>query len=84
MKIDVQGYEKNVLAGANKLLECTKIIIIELSFEELYIDSPLFEEIYEILYKRDFRYRGIWEQANNPLNGKPLYQDAVFIKIELT
>lgn len=79
VKIDVQGYEKKVLLGAQKILTKTKIIILELSFEELYKGSPNFDEIYNLLKKFGFNYLGSWGQLNNPLNGKPLQQDAIFI-----
>lgn len=79
VKIDVQGFEKNVLLGAKNTLSNIKIIIVELSFEELYIGSVKFDEIYNMLKKFGFNYSGSWGQLNNPINGKPLQQDAIFI-----
>ncbi len=80
VKIDVQGFEKKVLLGAQKTLLNIKLIIVELSFEELYIGSARFDEIYNMLKNLGFDYSGSWAQLNNPINGKPMQQDAIFIK----
>lgn len=80
IKIDVQGYEHKVLLGAQKILENTKIIILEVSFEKLYIGSSDFDEVYDMLKEFNFKYCGSWGQLNDPNNGKPLQQDAIFLK----
>jgi FkbM family methyltransferase len=80
VKIDVQGYEKKVLLGAKNTLSNIKILIVELSFEELYIGTAKFDEIYNMLKTFGFNYSGSWDQLNNPMDGKPLQQDAIFVK----
>lgn len=80
LKIDVQGFEKEVLIGANEMLKDTSIIIIEISFLALYEGSPKFFDIYEMLNKIGFEYIGSFGQYNNPIDGRPLQQDALFIK----
>ena len=80
MKIDVQGFEDNVLKGARNTLHKIKILIIELTFTELYDGQPCFSEIYEILTKSGFSYSGSWRQSFNPIDGQVLQQDAIFIQ----
>ncbi|MBK7105837.1 MAG: FkbM family methyltransferase [Ignavibacteriae bacterium] len=80
LKIDVQGYELNVLKGGYKFLNEVKIIILEVSFHELYKDQPLFNDIYTYLVEKGFNYYGNFEQLIDPHNGQILQADAIFIK----
>jgi len=80
LKIDVQGYELNVLKGAKKILKKTDIIIIETSFFSLYEGQPLFHDIYEYLISENFSYYGNFEQLANPHDGQILQADAIFLK----
>jgi FkbM family methyltransferase len=79
-KIDVQGYEDKVLAGGLITLKRSKIIIIETSFEKLYEQQPLFDEIYRSLVSWGFSYTGSVDQLENPQDGRPLQCDAIFIR----
>ncbi len=83
LKIDVQGYEKQVLLGAKTVLPKIAVIIIELSIEELYEDQPLFDEIYNYLKENSFRYVGNYDQMFDPRNGKVLQVDSIFINTNL-
>ena len=79
IKIDVQGFEDKVIAGGKNVIKCAKIIIIETSFQPLYIGQPLFEDIYDSL-KTDFRYMGaLGNIRKNKLDGSPLFQDSIFV-----
>ena len=81
MKIDVQGFEDKVLAGGTAILQQVKIIIIDTSFKELYISQPLFGDIYALLTKQGFVYRGAWDpDFKSPEDGASVQQDAVFIR----
>ncbi len=83
LKIDVQGYEKQVLLGAKTVLPKIAVIIIELSIEELYEGQPLFDEIYNFLKENSFRYVGNYDQMFDPRNGKVLQVDSIFINTNL-
>lgn len=84
IKIDVQGFEHKVLAGAVKTLKQAGVIIIETSFHELYIGQPLFGDIYKLLTEQGFTYMGAWDpDFRSPEDGMPLQQDAVFIRSSL-
>jgi FkbM family methyltransferase len=45
LKIDVQGTELDVLAGAAETLRSVDWILLELTFEPVYQDEPLFAEV---------------------------------------
>ena len=55
LKIDVQGYEKPVLAGAAQTLAKTKFLLIELNFLPQYDGGSWLGEVHEIL-TREFRF----------------------------
>lgn len=49
IKIDVQGYEAEVLSGASAVLDAADILIIEHAFEEFYEGQPRAAEVMEHL-----------------------------------
>jgi FkbM family methyltransferase len=49
LKLDVQGYEKEVLKGAEKTLNNVNYIILETSFCKLYENQPLFDELHHYI-----------------------------------
>jgi len=54
IKIDVQGYELEALKGGIKCLKQVEWIIIEVSFEQLYQDQPIFHEIINFMANNKF------------------------------
>jgi len=54
IKIDVQGYELKVLEGASETLKKTEYLVIELSFQELYIGQPKLSDIIRFLEETGF------------------------------
>jgi FkbM family methyltransferase len=80
IKIDVQGYEMQVIKGGEEVIGEADIIIIETTFQRLYKDQPLFNDIYEYFTKRGFYYAGNIEQLLSPVDKKILQADAIFIK----
>jgi len=85
IKIDVQGFEKYVIEGGNKLFKKASIIIIEMSYIELYEDEPLFDEIYKLITNLGFNYAGSLKQSESKKNNVCLQNDGIFInkKIKL-
>jgi len=79
IKIDVQGYEDKVIKGGFETVIRAKVLIVETSFQELYLGQPLFENIYELL-KDNFYYMGSLERARlNKSDCSPLFADSIFI-----
>jgi FkbM family methyltransferase len=80
IKIDVQGYEDKVIGGAEQTIDKAKAIIIEVSFRELYEGQPLFENIFQSLSGKGFKYFGNLYQLLSPIDGAPLQADALFVR----
>jgi FkbM family methyltransferase len=87
IKIDAQGYELHVLKGGTRTLDLAYLVIVEVTFRTLYEGQPLFDEVYDFLRPRGFRYAGNFEfggsgQLRSPLDGEVLQADAIFIRRE--
>lgn len=82
MKIDVQGYEKNVLDGAVQTIEQIDFILCELSFVSLYKQQPLFGELHMYLTERGFRFVGHIAENRSPVSGQLLQVDGLFMRPE--
>lgn len=81
LKIDVQGFEAKVLAGATETLKQADVIIVETGVEALYEGQALFDDVYRMLYERGFRYRGNHNQLLSPDDGRVLQADAFFTPV---
>lgn len=60
LKIDVQGFEKEVIDGCGELLSSFDYIYCECSFVELYESQPLAPEIISTLADRGFLLQGVY------------------------
>jgi len=78
IKVDVQGYEDVVIRGGEQLFSKARIVIIEVSFEQLYEEQPSFDQLYQQLKMLGFEFRGALEQFANPLNGNVAFADCIF------
>jgi hypothetical protein len=81
IKIDTQGYEKEVLAGAVKVLLQTKVIQLELSVIPLYSGSEIYDYFFDFFSKNGFKLWGISPEFSNPETGQLLQFNAVFVKM---
>lgn len=54
LKLDVQGYEKEVILGAEKILNEIDYLLVEASFVPMYEGETLFNEMNEFLKKYGF------------------------------
>jgi FkbM family methyltransferase len=84
LKIDVQGYEANVLAGGAETVKRAVAVIMETSFRRLYEGQPLFEEIYETMRGLGFDFQGNMEQMVSPADGRVVQADSIFIRRDAT
>lgn len=80
IKLDVQGYESQVLNGGYETFKKAAIIIIETSFVTLYEGQDLFDDIYKRLLGMGFSYFGAIAYIHDPVSGFPLQGDSIFIR----
>jgi hypothetical protein len=80
LKIDTQGYEEEVLAGATLTLQIVEVVQIELSLVELYRGQKLYSYFLEFFAKRDFQLFDIIPGFFNPQIGQLLQLDVIFVK----
>ena len=85
MKIDVQGYELNVLKGSEESLKEILGLEIEIEFAELYKNQCSFEEIKSFLAKNnldftDFTSMTRWEEILQNTLGLCMGGDALFLR----
>lgn len=78
-KIDVQGFEDQVILGGEELLKNSKVVICEVSFKELYKDQKLFADIFDMIRSLGFTYMGNYDQVYNNETGAIIGGDAIFI-----
>ena len=78
LKIDVQGFELEVLKSAESLLARFRWIYAECSFVPLYEGQALAEEIVAWLASRGFRLAGRFNPSHARLDGKLLQADLLF------
>ena len=77
--MDVQGYENEVLLGAQKTLKSCKVIISELSLQALCRGSSTFDSVYQSLVQQGFQLQYLL----NPMQGEShqiLQIDGIFVR----
>jgi len=79
-KLDVQGYEAKVLAGAVKLLKNTIGLQLELSLAPLYQGQPTFGELLDTMSRSGFEIFGFVPGFVDPSSGRMLQVDGVFFR----
>ena len=80
LKIDVQGYELEVLKGCDPLLSLFRFVYVEASFIELYQGQALAGEVILYLVHRNFRLSGVYNQVTDSTR-RPVQADFLFKKI---
>ena len=82
LKIDVQGYEKETLAGATQTLAKTKFLLVELNYMPQYEGGSWFGEIHELLTRK---HGFVLIDATKPLrlNGRASMSDGLYVNEKL-
>lgn len=80
VKIDVQGFEEQVIDGGLQVIGDAEMVITEASYKELYKGQSLFDALYEKLKALGFEYIGNLDQMESAFTGEPLQGDAIFVK----
>ncbi|WP_019867365.1 FkbM family methyltransferase [Methylovulum miyakonense] len=80
LKIDTQGFEWEVLNGAQNVLPHMRGILLELSLVPLYEGQHLWQEMMERLIAEGFDLWAIQPGFTDPHNGRTLQVDGIFIR----
>ena len=80
LKSDTQGFDLEVMKGAQRLLDARKVRLlhIELTFQPLYKDLPPVDEILRFVSERGFELVSFYKLCY--LNGRVGWTDALFVQ----
>lgn len=78
LKIDVQSCEAKVLSGAQRLLARTSVMMVEVSFYDLYENRSSFRAIEEFTEPAGLRLWAITTHSRNPMNGRTDWVNVVY------
>ena len=73
LNIDVQGYELEVLKGAEAILGCIQLMVVEVNRDEMYEGCPMVEELDEFLEKHNLKRAHTFWQSES-------WGDALYVK----
>lgn len=83
LKIDVQGFEKQVLAGGKSTLNDHCVgMQLELSFAALYEGGMLIHEALDLAYSLGFTLTGMIPCVTDTRNGRMLQADGIFFRAD--
>jgi hypothetical protein len=79
IKIDTQGYELEILKGATQFLQKADVVLLEVSLLNIYIDSPLVDEVMFFMKEKGFYLYDICSIIRRPLDGALYQSDFIFV-----
>lgn len=80
LKLDVQGYESQVLAGAAQLLHHTLAVQLEMSLLPLYDGETLMPQMHAAMTAKGFDLWDLEPSFRDPATGRLLQIDAIFTR----
>jgi FkbM family methyltransferase len=78
LKIDVQGYEDRVIAGASELLKQVRWVMMEVSFARLYQGELSFDAVVSMMKAEGFRFIRPLNFHVSDVTGEIIEMDALF------
>jgi FkbM family methyltransferase len=82
LKLDVQGFEAQALAGARTSLALFRGLQVELSFSPLYQGQLLFDEMVQLIKDTGFELFALLPGFTDPRTGRLLQVDGVFFRTD--
>ena len=80
IKLDTQGYELEVLKGSSKAITTAEIILMEVSFLDIYINVPLIKDSINFMDERGFVVYDIGSIIKRPLDSALYQADLIFAR----
>jgi FkbM family methyltransferase len=80
IKVDVQGAELDVLAGASQVLKDTEYVILEVLLMGFLIGGPQLYDVVSFMKERGFMVYDILDYGYRPLDGAMSQVDMAFVK----
>lgn len=85
IKLDIQGAELEVLNGSKKILKNTLGIEVEVEFVEMYMNQPLFSDVFLFCKKNNFEFVDFtnlcrWHKEKHNGFGQIIFGDCLFLK----
>lgn len=80
LKIDTQGYEANVILGAELCMKNVIGLTLEVSLVELYKDQPLWVDIHAMMETRDYGVWGISNGVTHPSSGRSCQLEVMYVR----
>jgi FkbM family methyltransferase len=80
LKIDVQGYETQVLEGARSVLGSCRAVISEMSLVPLYEGQVLARHIWDLMEAQNFEPWSLEPCYRHPRTGRMLQFDGLFVR----
>lgn len=80
IKIDVQGFEFEVLKGAQKMIDQTQVMIIETYFFRFAPGMSLFHEMIEHMHSQGFRVYEVFDLIRRPFDQAVGQCDICFVR----
>lgn len=81
LKIDTQGFEWQVLNGAQNVLPYMRGVLLEISLIPLYEGEHAWREIIDRLEHEGFTLWALQQVFTDPLNGRTLQVDGIFFRL---
>jgi FkbM family methyltransferase len=80
LKIDTQGFEREVLEGARQTLASVKLILVEMSLVPLYKGGAAFCDLYREIEEQGFRCIGLTQGFADHRQHELLQVDGLFVR----
>ena len=82
LKVDTQGFERNVIEGARNTLPLIGTVQLELSLVPLYVGELMFLEMIGLMQQAGYRLVALEPTFSDHLSGELLQADGIFRRID--
>jgi FkbM family methyltransferase len=80
IKLDVQGFELEVLKGGERTLANVEALLMEVNLIEIYKGAPLFAEVVGFMAQRGFQIYDVCSFFRRPLDEALWQMDVIFVR----